>query len=156
MKQFFLFILLLLSTDLALAEVVCQIDESKTGTIQVLNLGDFSCDGHCKTSETTICSSLTAENFLKAYTIGAKRIGFNLEDVADEYEESSLSKEQVAALQANGINIKDTEASKDGAVTLYVDNYIDIYLQIVKLGQKDFQYKRAKSYIRIGGYGFFE
>lgn len=137
-----------------------------------LMIGDWSGDGHSKTITTVIRSNLDSEQIGEAYEKGSKKLGFNfIEEVAADYEDSSLDLDKLKALIDAGLNIKETFAYdyeikevekvlKDEdpeGYHLWTESYRSIFLFIVKLGDKDFKYEISQgNQITIGGYGLFE
>jgi hypothetical protein len=133
---------------------------SLNNTISLV-LGDWSSDGHGKTDTITLKSNLSRTEVVAAYEAGTKTLGFDfIEKVADEYEDGSLRNPELEILLSHGLNLKDVgiedEVDEDEGVSLWVETYANIYLFIVKLGNKDFEYEFCGSdSIQIGGYGLF-
>ena len=140
--------------------------------ITTLVAGDWSDDGHGKTDMAVIRSNLDSEQIGEAYEAGSKKLGFNfIDEVAADYEDSSIDLEKLKALVDAGMSIKETfkyeydikEVEKVLAdedpegYHLWAETYRDIYLFIVKLGNDDFRYEFSQgNTINIGGYGLFE
>lgn len=137
-----------------------------------LVIGDWSDDGHGKTDMTVIRSNLDSEQIGEAYEAGSKKLGFNfIEEVATDYEDSSLDLVKFKTLIDAGLSIEEAfkydyeikEAKKalededSEGFHLWTESYRSIFLFIVKLGNKDFKYKISQgNQIHIGGYGLFE
>lgn len=131
-----------------------------------LVLGDWSGDGHSKTDIVNISSNLSKKEIEKAYSLGTKKIGFDLiNDVCADYEDNNLSAEHWEILKKFGYkedNIPgDPVDEKDdhAGILVWSDGFVDLYLFIVKLGNDTFQGKileeKDNPTIRIGGYGLF-
>lgn len=136
-----------------------------------LVVGDWSGDGHDKTSMTVIRSNLDSKQIMKAYKKASKKLGFSLiDDVAADYEDRTLSRDQLQALVDNGMkldvlgyeyDIKEaTECLEDKdseGIGIYSEAYRDIFLAIVKMGDESFQWEVSHGdSLNIGGYGLFE
>lgn len=123
-----------------------------------LVLGDWSHDGHGKSETVTIETNLTVKQIANAYKKGSKKIGFDLtEEVASEYEDSSLPIDVVDSLNDAGFDVeKEVGMYNDELDSLDTDNFVKIYLFIVGVGAPSFKYKIVHNVdINIGGYGLF-
>lgn len=125
-----------------------------------LTLGDWSDDGHGKTEVFVIKSNLTSAEINDAYTFGTKILGFDLsEDVASDYEDSTISDENVQILAANGFDMTMCSKSKKGNYHLDGETFRDVWLHIAYLGNKDFLWeamgREQLPNLNIGGYGLF-
>ena len=142
-----------------------------------LILGDPSGDGHDKRDVINISSNLNKKEMLSAYETASKKLKFDLiNEVCDEYEDNLLSKNHLDILIKNGLKIEDLGITKkykyeyDEAVEAFDDEdsdglnlwnntYTHLFLFIVKLGNKDFEFKildgELNPTINIGGYGLF-
>ena len=143
-----------------------------------LVLGDWSGDGHDKTRMISILSNLDKDTLFAAYKKASKKLGFSfIDDVCGDYEDSLLPKEKLNILIKNGFKIENLGFNKtntyllneaneafneSGSDGLYLseETYTNIFLFIVKLGNKDFKYEILKGKLNptldIGGYGLFE
>lgn len=140
-----------------------------------LILGDWSHDGHSQTDTVVLKSNLDKKDIQKAYAKGIKKLGFDfINEVCEEYEDSLLPKDKLDLLIKHGLTVKDlglktsyeldefAEASTNensNGLSLWINSYTDIYLFIIKLGNKDFEYKILEGdinpSIEIGGYGLY-
>lgn len=123
-----------------------------------LVVGDWSGDGHDKTENIFIKCNRSIDEVNEAYKAGTKIVGFDLVDsLCEEYEDRRIPIEAVTSLQDNGIEIDwDDEVDPDVGVNIYHEEFVEIYLAIVKLGDPDFKYERqSPPVINIGGYGLF-
>jgi hypothetical protein len=155
---------LLFAADLYTTRSDCNLSDGSVGTIFELEMGDDSCDGHCMTATRNICSNLNAEEISAAYTASKEKVGFNfIQDVADEYEDNSLSMEKLKTLRENGVatwQFEDERYAEEGeeleSVSLNSDTYSQIYLELVKLGNAEFKQETLQGKnLSIGGYGLF-
>lgn len=126
-----------------------------------LVVGDWSGDGHEKTQTIYIESNLSTDQLTKAYKNGCKVIGFKLIDyIADDYLDDAIGEDEINKLQTTGFDISKIKTEPDfngRTASLYVQNYVDIYLHIVKLGNPKFKFEIVNPpYLNIGGYGLFE
>lgn len=129
----------------------------------VINLvmGDWSGDGHCKTQTRTIRCNITKKALSKAYTAGAKKTGVAFsDDVARDYEDSTISKDIIEKLAVFGFKIEeyseDEEADEYGRYGLCSDGYAEAWLFVAKVGNPKLEYEfmdSSSSNINIGGYG---
>lgn len=144
---------------------------SKFSEVTTLVVGDWSGDGHDKTSMTVIRSNLNSKQIMKAYKKASKKLGFSLiDDVASDYEDRILSRDRLQVLLDNGMKfevlgleyeIKEAkECLEDEAsegIGLWSESYRDIFLFIVKMGDESFQWEVSHGdSLNIGGYGLFE
>jgi hypothetical protein len=126
-----------------------------------LIIGDNSRDGHEKTETITISCNLTKAQLEKAYTAGAKKLGFDLSvDVARKYKDSSISEDFVKKLRAVGIDPTEFLEQDDGGWSFGYPStsFIELWLRIATLGDPSlvFEYMvKTRSDIFVGGYGLF-
>lgn len=134
-----------------------------------LVVGDWSGDGHDKRETVNIKSNLDKKAMEKAYKKGTKKLGFDFcKDVCAEYEDNKLPPEKLDALVKLGLETKGMgleydlkRIKKDEGVEigLWHDDFVEIYLFIVKLGDDEFTFEYlnadANPTINIGGYGMF-
>jgi hypothetical protein len=128
-----------------------------------LIMGDWSDDGHGETETVVIKSNLNHVWMSRAYDQASAILGFCfVNDVATEYEEPYISMEAITKLREileepellDGV--VDNEA---GCIGISTEEYLDIYLKIIKLGEPDFKYEilgQENEVIKIGGYGLFQ
>ncbi|MGL4632620.1 MAG: hypothetical protein ACRCVT_15560 [Leadbetterella sp.] len=137
----------------------------------IVELGDSSGDGHDKTYQFVIDSNLSQTEINEAYTKATNIIGFDLRrDAATECEDDTLIRKHYLMLQKAGLDLSELETEfnpdnsnsdiTDESVVVYLDfdQYFNLYMQIVKLGNSDFtftQIPKSTMYIDIGGYGLF-
>jgi len=127
----------------------------------IINLvvGDWSHDGHGKSSIVTIRSSLTKSEIDNAYFEGSNKVGFSLiEDVGSE-DAAILDREQLDKMEEAGIDTSYIGYyGSEGCCINDEDTFVDTYLAIVGLGDDTFEWERVgheENHIRIGGYGIF-
>jgi hypothetical protein len=128
-----------------------------------LVLGDWSGDGHEKTSVQFFASNLRGSEIQKAYNAGTKIVGFDLsENVARKYGDNSISIENVNKLKELGCKVFDNpneyEFDEKKGYSIWTTSFTDIYLFICKLGNPEFEYEFVfdpTDSINIGGYGLF-
>lgn len=156
--------LTLLATDYITSRNDCVLRDGTQGTIYELSMGDWSCDGHCIQKTRNVCTSLSLEEIQSAYAAATEKVAFNyVEEVAIDYEDSSLTADKLKILRDNGIatwEFEDETYLEEGetleAVGLDADSHSEIYLQLLKLGNPNFKYERIQGKtLRIGGYGLF-
>ncbi len=155
---------LLAASEIYTSTSACAMADGTAGTLVELEMGDWSCDGHCVSKSRNICSNLSVEQIRSAYTAGEASVGIEFADVvAEEYEDSSLPTDKLQMLRDKGIatwKFEDEEYLEEGevleAVQLDEDSYSQIYLQITQLGNPEFKFETLQGKaIRIGGYGLF-
>lgn len=134
-----------------------------------LVLGDWSHDGHNMTSNFIIDSNLTSKEVESAYKRGASKCGLDLRaNVCSDYEDSSISAEDFKKLADAGYDRGDFgkvdpddddppgDPLKVGIDYVDHDEFLRMWLFIVKLGEPSFECKEIRSYdvtVNIGGYG---
>ncbi|MBL6991799.1 MAG: hypothetical protein ISR65_18600 [Bacteriovoracaceae bacterium] len=128
-----------------------------------LQMGDTSCDGHCLKEIKILKSNLSTKQIRKAYQDATNILGFDfINVVAVDYEDSTIKRNMLKKLKDHGItvNIEDLEyvgPTDDPGIN--PEEYLELYVQIIKLGNPDFQYKLTnpswENTIDIGGYGLF-
>ena len=128
-----------------------------------LVMGDWSGDGHSKTETITILSNIDKKAVEKAYKAGTKKTNVNFsDDVASDYEDSTLPTEVVTKLAEHGFKIEDyseDEEPTDRGYGIWTDGYALAWLFIAGVGNPDFKFEVIEDdspNINIGGYGFFE
>lgn len=140
-----------------------------------LVVGDWSGDGHSKTETVTVSSNLDKSAVLKAYKKGTKKLGFDLsQDVAADYEDNVVSKEQWEKFAAAGLTLEDLFGSSKGDIDdatedlageeapgfgVYAEAFAHLWLFIVRQGDSNFRYSINETdspNINIGGYGLFD
>lgn len=122
-----------------------------------LIVGDWSTDGHGRTGTVVITTNFTAEEMEKALNVGQDVVGIDFNNLCSEYQDAYLSEGDYTKLMLAGFN-HSWDKNEDGCVYLDVDNFVKIYLFLVKIGDNKFEYTSAGANydeILIGGYGLF-
>lgn len=128
-----------------------------------LNAGDPSHDGHGLTESFVIESNLSLEHVREAYKVGCGNLGFDFEKtIARNYEDSTVTIEQLAALRKIGWKESEGDDPIDADPVdlqyLQDDDYVTMWLAVVKAGNPTFQYSFVtddSAEINIGGYGLY-
>jgi hypothetical protein len=143
-----------------------QNESNKNHTINLV-IGDWSDDGHGKKDKFTIKCNLDKKALEKAYKKGVKKVGVDItSDVAHEYEDSTISKEDwdkllKAGMKADEVGEVDIPDHLDGQsdrIFIWPDAFADIWLFVAKAGNPKFEFEHViatASNINIGGYGLF-
>lgn len=123
-----------------------------------LCVGDTSGDGHCITDNIIILSNLNRDSIMNAYSNGTSLVGFDFsQSVCVNGEDDILELDDAERLMAQGIDIGMLEFEDEYYV--FVDgcsSFVNIWLQIVKLGNPDFEHEIVQlPTADIGGYGLF-
>lgn len=144
----------------------------------LLNIGDWSDDGHWKNERIILESSHTKEQIVQAYKDSCKLTGvqFNYNDdytglgwtwqeknarcIATEYEDGWMSKENIQILKKHGIDVLegfDPEyVDEDSFYFDGVDNFVEILIKFIKLSLPTWEVKIVNDDIEwINGYGDF-
>ena len=143
---------------------------SELTNIISLVMGDWSHDGHSKSDTYNVSSNLDKRAMKIAYKKASKKLGFDLtEDVAQDYEDHYLVKNKLDILVKHGLetkklnldyDLKRKNFEEDDPISLYHDDFLKIYLFIVRLGDPEFRYELldddVSPTIHIGGYGLYE
>lgn len=134
-----------------------------------LEIGDWSNDGHNQSVTFMVESTLTPSELMTAYRTGVSIVGVDLiNDVAKDYEDSQLPRKDEELLRKAGYGFdKDPEGrmlefdryddgDEESPYGLGLEEYLDIFLFICRLGEPHQVIKRVNSHnIDIGGYGLF-
>jgi hypothetical protein len=141
-----------------------------------LLIGDWSGDGHEKTSEIPIQSNMAADEIREAYLKGAIALGVNLEEeVCCDYEDDYLPIEIYRIFESAGFGVSEWSLgwmgkplsdrdrkkiedciAKDDNICLEDGTFAGLYLFTAKIGNPDFRYEVAeRKDLCIGGYGLF-
>jgi len=129
-----------------------------------LVMGDWSGDGHSQTATVTIISNIDKKALEKAHKAGAKKTDVNFEDdVAADYEDNTISKDDVDKLSKFGFKIEDYSEDEDPGdddddprYCLWTDGYALAWLFVAQIGNPDFKFEVIEDdspNINIGGYG---
>jgi hypothetical protein len=121
--------------------------------VLIIRLGDWSGDCGGVTDTVVAKSSLSTEDVQRAYVAGVEAIGVDITyQLATSWNDCLIPKHLLVKLNELGFfeePIKDTDS-----VELDKDEFIRLYLFMVKLGNKKFRYKVLKQpALNIGGYG---
>lgn len=147
-----------------------------------LIVGDWSHDGHEKTTNFVVSFKGTIEKLDEAYKKGTEILGFDItKEVATEYEETRVLKSIEDKLKEYNIILEDTWDEKDYepqvgpykwvvkdgnkdyiktetglmySASMDIQEYIDVYLLTCRLGGLEITEVDIPSK-NIGGYGFF-
>ena len=127
-----------------------------------LVVGDDSGDGHSRKESYPIEVNVSLEEFLKAFKKGSKKLGFDLRDECEDYQDSELSDKAVDSLVTNGIVNQDRMTlTSSGKVVIeddciWAESFMMLYTEIVRLGNPKITFGKTKSpNLHIGGYGLF-
>lgn len=120
-----------------------------------LVIGDWSGDGHEK-RESVFVHVTSKEELQDGYAAGCKILGFDfIKECCEEYEDNHIAEEYLEKLREHGLLEGETTEDWDEFGVDY-DQWADIYLGIVKLGNPNFHIKKhTMETLRIGGYGLF-
>jgi hypothetical protein len=139
-------------------------DKTLSQTV-TLCIGDPFHDGHNMTETIAIKCNRNKEKIKSAYKVGSKKINLDLvENIAKNYEDSSISLEDWKKLESSGLKVEDCqfftkEDFLEEEVLLKIETFTYIYLFIVQQGDLDFKYEVLETdespTINIGGYGLF-
>lgn len=118
-----------------------------------LILGDWSGDGHEKTSSFHIMSSLPKEKIIDAYDRAVKILKFDITSCCEEYEDHSLPEEGQEVLKKNFPKLFKSIDPE----WLVKDDFVKIYLAMVAVGDPTFVFahQEPNDSINLGGYGLF-
>jgi hypothetical protein len=141
---------------------------ANTSHLLQLRMGDTSCDGHCLKEEVLVCSSIPQNEIYKLFKKGESILGFDIESQVEEYEDSTIKAGHLKKLHSLGVPMlfndeieysekEFLELSDKVEVAIGTQQYLYIFLGLVKVAQKDFEYHLFElgRGIDIGGYGLF-
>lgn len=128
-----------------------------------LIVGDDSQDGHEKTKDFTISSSLTAKELEKAYRSGLKKTGIEHDKMCSEADEREISKEdykKFLALDPELGNYKNFYSELEDKHDFWMvtpQEFSHMYMIIAKAGNPNLNWslEETSESIAIGGYGLF-
>ena len=124
-----------------------------------LVVGDWSGDGHDKTDGFIFRTNWPKESAIKAYTKGAKILGFDLHsDYCNGYQDSGIPEEAIATLEKNGLLDREKdEWYEDEGYLIGPTMWATLYMRVAQLGEPNFTFKESvsKSEINVGGYGLY-
>lgn len=136
--------------------------------MHVINLvvGDWSDDGHGKTSTYTYEVNIPQEDIQKYYTAGATPEQHKvINTIADDYEDTKLNDDHIKVLRELGYPVDSmewaTDNQNDDEPYITEEEFVDLYWHIVGNGlPKDVnliysEIEPINANINIGGYGFF-
>lgn len=134
--------------------------------IIALTVGDWSDDGHGKTATHIYETNLPRSELNKAFDAGTEKVGFNLENVCEDYEDNTLLRADYDLLVDAGITWTDQEyrpeqwdrEDPNSDFTLWHDSFALLWMKIAQLGNPELVFKEVKdntANIEIGGYGLF-
>lgn len=131
--------------------------------VVTLVVGDWSHDGHGKTTNVMIKSNLTAKQIDEAYDLGKAVVGIDLyNDICSDYQDIDIPADVYAKYIAAGYPAEKNDETGEpyGVNDLDSrDTYVSLYLYTVKLGNVAFEYTEIPTYknqVNIGGYGLFD
>lgn len=128
----------------------------------ILTIGDWSMDGHGKSDDFIFESSHCIKEIASAYKKGVKICGVDITNLCYDYEDNTLSKEDVDKLKAtfpqsiyDTFEIEEPSKYRD-FYSIWIDGFVQIYTAIVKLGNPEITLEcRILPAINIGGYGLY-
>jgi len=119
-----------------------------------LVLGDWSNDGHGRTTTFNIFTNLSKDEIDQAYKLGTNHLGIDFCDEICDHDSTILPIEVYDKLRKNGYTGKFKLYK--GEIYPDIDDFVDIYLFLVKLGNPKFKYMNiSDNPLYIGGLGFF-
>ncbi len=123
-----------------------------------LVVGDWSGDGHDKTTEVTIASNFNEKAIDCAYKRGTKALGFDFsEEVAADYEDTTLSAKHAKAFADKGFSFARWCKNDEGYV-LDATSFVTLWLFVVALGDPSVAsvvVTDETPTLNVGGYGLF-
>ncbi len=128
-----------------------------------LVVGDWSGDGHDKTEDILISSSLEKKDLVKAYKAGLKATKIAHDKFCTEYEQNSIPRSTYLELLALDPSLGEHENYnndlKDGEDIwgLTHEEFAHMYMIIAKVGNPKLKwtFEVTSDSINIGGYGLF-
>lgn len=153
-----------------------KVNESSEETMHSIELilGDWGGDGHNITHRIRILSNLTTSEIRNAFNDGKKTMNYKggkgIDNYCNDYEDREIPIDFAEfcedAFYGSGdeypFKAEDIEewnwiSEGDKNVSINMEEYTDIYLRTVKLGNPNFKYQYSKSgsSMGIGGYGLF-
>jgi hypothetical protein len=126
-----------------------------------LVVGDWSSDGH-GISDTTVCiCNHSNGEVMDAHKKLASK-GINLLSQCNRYDDSKLGKDFIEKLNGIGFNLSEIDFDDlvlgEGEVYINGDDWVKLYMELVKIEIPDLQYKFINDglpSIYIGGYGLY-
>lgn len=109
-----------------------------------INLGDWSDDGHGKTSDNYFNCSHERKDVVAAYKKGCKKLGFVLhEEVASDYEDSKLDEDYYEKFVALGFT-----GTFEDLDYMQSEDLVELFIFTVQLGNSAIQFTPAVSEVQ--------
>lgn len=114
--------------------------------IVAIPIGDWSGDGHDKVEwfHVAIPEQFTKEILTEQYEKNKQLLGFGLRDFAHEYEDNTISIEQVDALRDFGFTGELDPFDEDDTIYLDRDDFFKITMFLLSEGLEGFEYEQVK------------
>lgn len=130
----------------------------------IFEFGDWSGDGHGMTNSQIISSDLTSEEFDDYLSKVHETLGFNLENICEDYEDNVLPDDLVNYLKETNFDFENADIEiEKSPVTCYSHGFLMIILHLIKkcyqqINQKDVVIEINEKFPKIVkwlGYGCF-
>lgn len=125
-----------------------------TNVVELL-MGDPSGDGHGRARSFYIRTNLTIKQIEAAFKKGAKKVGLDISKCCEDYEDGSLTKEQLEILKEAGWDPENCwnykyakehgQLDLDESFSLSTDEFADIYIFTVYQGNQNFEHEELNS-----------
>jgi hypothetical protein len=118
-----------------------------------LVIGDYSNDGHNQSDTFSFRCSHNDDAIYKAYASACKRSGVKLEDILEEYDDSSISEDIMKDLVDIGVrlDVLDVELY-EGEYIFYPESVALLFLEMVRSQLEGFAYEMVKASPCLNGW----
>lgn len=134
--------------------------------METINLvvGDWSGDGHYKTSTTVVSCSLSTSDLEKAFKKGAKKLKFDITSYCEQFEDNLIPNAEYVKMREMFPALKELEFEDEEDVVeddqrhIDADIYAALYMYTAQVGEPEMTWTKIeenKASINIGGYGLF-
>ena len=107
-----------------------------------LVIGDYSNDGHNQSDLYSFKCTHKDNEIYKAYKKACKKSGVKLENILEEYEDSSISETTMESLTAIGVNLDSLDVELyEGQYIFYPENVALLFLEMVRSQLEGFAYE---------------
>lgn len=123
-------------------------------------IGDWSGDGHGKCDWFTVKSNKPVEEVREIHFQMSEKLGINIEEIAEEYEDDEITEEVAKKLSAIGLDVEDYaelyEYKKPAKWRTNSEGMIDLWIDLLMKVDSSLELKVIRDIPTISFYGFDE
>ena len=119
-----------------------------------MSIGDWSDDGHGKHKDFIISSNMPVEIVREAHFAMKDKLGFSIEDICSEYEDSVIDSKTTKAIMELGYEFEEVD---DGEAGMYPEEMARLWIFLLQKVDTNLELKIIKDEIpTLHFYGFDE